>query len=243
MERHLMMAAINDAAKRGEMFEGIDTLSHKDHDNQGGWEVVTAKFLGRVEVFSRITLIHMHNDESGEDYCVPMYLLTDESINRLYEQAEVYAEVRCDYYNEQNGWWCIDAWRSADDNEDGEVVGWVDGTSGNIYYKHEKAECSARVREVAEYRQTKVRKDREQKRGEEGETIVMLTAQVWDKVYPNMKEPDCTMLSCLIRDAAYQFEKEWYAKPLEERDGYYIDFVDEFAQKLIKQLTEDYCKE
>lgn len=238
-----MMTAIKNAAKRGEKFEGVETLSHKDHDDNGGWEVVTSKFLGWIEVFKYVTLVHLHNDESGEDYCVPLYLLTDESLKKLYDKAEVYAEVRCDYYDESENRWSIDAWTTGEDDEEGEVVGWVDGTSGNIYYKHEKAECSARVREVAEFRQSEVRKDREQKRGEEGETIVMLTSQVWDKIYPNMKEPDCTMLSCLIRDAAYQFEKEWYAKPFDERDGYYIDFIDEFAQKLVKQLTEDYCVE
>ena len=172
---------------------------------------------------------------------MPIYLLTDESIERLYEQSEVYGEVRCDYYNEQDGWWCIDTWKTDDDNEEGEVVGWVDGTSGNIYYKHETAMSSAKVREVAEERQREVRKEYAHKQGKIGETIAMLTAQIWGEIYDKMREPDCTQLSCAIRDAAYKFEEKWESTPFEERDGYYIDMIDAFAEKTIAEFKDLYC--
>ena len=240
MERHFMMTAIVNAAKQGKTFE-CENLSHRDHDDNGEWEDVTGKFKGEIDVYEHITTVHFFGTDGGDDYEVPLYLLTDKSMERLYEQSEVYGEVRCDYLNEEDNWWCIDAWKTADDNEEGEVVGWVDAVSGNIYYKHETAMCSQKVREVATAKQAEVRKENAHKQGLIGETIAMLTAQVWGEVYEQMREPDCTQLSCAIRDAAYRFETKWNDTPSEQREGYYIDMIDEFAKELIKEFKAMYC--
>ena len=74
-----------------------------------------------------------------------------------------------------------------------------------------------------------------------GETVAMLTSQVWNRVYPYMREPDCTQLAAEIRDAAYEFEKEWNDTPEEKRDGYYIDMIDEFANRLTAKLRDLLC--
>ena len=240
MEKHLMMTAISKAAMEGKKFE-CATLTHRDHDDNGGWEEVTGKFNGRISAYPHITMVHFKGTDGNDDYEVPLHLLSNNSICKLYDQSEVYGEVRCDYLNEVDGWWCVDAWKSIDDDESGESVAWVDAISGNIYYKHETAMCSEMVYNAAKEKQAEVRKEVAQRKGELGETIAMLTAQVWHKVYDEMREPDCTVLSCAIRDAAYKFEKEWYAKPFEERDGYYIDTIDEFAERLIKELKDLYC--
>lgn len=234
MESYMKMVAIKNAANENKSFE-VESLTFKDD-----CVVKHGRFLGKVRVLPHMALMAVVGDD-GKMHDIPLNMLTDESIDRLYEQSEVYGEVKCDYLNEEDGWWCIDAWKSADDDEEGEVVGFVDAQSGNIYYKHEKAMSSRMVTEVAEAKQAEVRKENKQRQGQLGETIAMLTAQVWDKVYPEMREPDCTALSCAIRDAAYKFEEEWNDKPFEERDGYYIDMIDQFAERLIKELRDLYC--
>ena len=234
MESYLKSAAIKNAAMENKTFE-VETLTFVDN-----CIVKQGRFLGKVRVLPNMALMAVVGDD-GKMHDIPLYMLTEESIDRLFEQSELYGEVRCDYLNEENGWWCIDAWKTANDDEEGEVVGWVDAKSGNIYYKHEKAMCSKMVTEAAEAKQAEIRKENEQRQGELGETIAMLTAQVWGKVYSEMREPDCTVLSCAIRDAAYKFEEEWYDKPFEERDGYYIDMIDQFAERLGNELKDLYC--
>lgn len=153
MERHFMMTAIKNAASENKTFDVEDlTFENNCIIKQG-------RFLGKVRVLPNMALMAVIG-ENGKAYDIPLYLLTDKSMERLYEQSEVYGEVRCDYLNEEDNWWCIDAWKTADDNEEGEVVGWVDAVSGNIYYKHEKAMCSQKVREVAESRQAEIRAEK-----------------------------------------------------------------------------------
>ena len=148
-----MMTAIKNAASENKTFDVEDlTFENNCIIKQG-------RFLGKVRVLPNMALMAVIG-ENGKAYDIPLYLLTDKSIERLYEQSEVYGEVRCDYLNEEDNWWCIDAWKTADDNEEGEVVGWVDAVSGNIYYKHETAMCSQKVREVAESRQAEIRAEK-----------------------------------------------------------------------------------
>lgn len=73
-----------------------------------------------------------------------------------------------------------------------------------------------------------------------GETIALLTSQVWHKVYDNMREPDCTQLATAIRDAAIRFESEWQARDKDEKDGYYLDEIDRFAEKLTERLIKEF---
>ena len=153
MERHFMMTAIKNAASENKTFD-VENLTFENN-----CIIKQGRFLGKVRVLPNMALMAVIG-ENGKAYDIPLYLLTDKSIERLYEQSEVYGEVRCDYLNEEDNWWCIDAWKTADDNEEGEVVGWVDAVSGNIYYKHETAMCSQKVREVAESRQAEIRAEK-----------------------------------------------------------------------------------
>ena len=153
MERHFMMTAIKNAASENKTFD-VENLTFENN-----CIIKHGRFLGKVRVLPNMALMAVIG-ENGKAYDIPLYLLTDKSMERLYEQSEVYGEVRCDYLNEEDNWWCIDAWKTADDNEEGEVVGWVDAVSGNIYYKHETAMCSQKVREVAESRQAEIRAEK-----------------------------------------------------------------------------------
>ena len=70
----------------------------------------------------------------------------------------IFCEVRCDYFCEEENRWYIDAWiDDSDDDGNGRSVGYVDGASGNIYYKTEEAENDPLVREVATAKQAEVR--------------------------------------------------------------------------------------
>ena len=153
MERHFMMTAIKNAASENKTFD-VENLTFENN-----CIIKHGRFLGKVRVLPNMALMAVIG-ENGKAYDIPLYLLTDKSIERLYEQSEVYGEVRCDYLNEEDNWWCIDAWKTADDNEEGEVVGWVDAVSGNIYYKHETAMCSQKVREVATAKQAEIRAEK-----------------------------------------------------------------------------------
>ena len=148
-----MMTAIKNAASENKTFD-VEDLTFENN-----CIIKHGRFLGKVRVLPNMALMAVIG-ENGKAYDIPLYLLTDKSMERLYEQSEVYGEVRCDYLNEEDNWWCIDAWKTADDNEEGEVVGWVDAVSGNIYYKHEKAMCSQKVREVATAKQTEIRAEK-----------------------------------------------------------------------------------
>lgn len=111
----------------------------------------------------------------------------------------------------------------------------------SVKYTLQQKSESVVGRKVATAKQAEVRKENAHKQGLIGETIAMLTAQVWGEIYEQMREPDCTQLSCAIRDAAYRFETKWNDTPSEQRDGYYIDMIDEFAEELIKEFKAMFC--
>lgn len=156
-------------------------------------------------------------------------------------EKEIYKLVVCDYKSDMGGYWSVNAWTDPEKEDNGISAAKIDCVSGNIYYCCEDAKYSPKVRELAEKKQAEVRKEVAQRKGELGETIAMLTAQIWGEIYDKMREPDCTQLSCAIRDAAYKFEEKWESTPFEERDGYYIDMIDAFAEKTIAEFKDLYC--
>ena len=46
--------------------------------------------------------------------------------------AKIYGYVEINYFNEENRFWCVDAWRTDDDYEEGKIVG-VIHESGDYY--------------------------------------------------------------------------------------------------------------
>ena len=62
------------------------------------------------------------------------------------EHREVYAEVKCDY-NNGDGFWCVDAWRSKDDNEEGKVIAAIH-ERGNVFYIEPEARFSPLAQEA-----------------------------------------------------------------------------------------------
>ena len=60
---------------------------------------------------------------------------------------EFYSEVKCDYNNDE-GYWCVDAWRTGDDNEEGKVIAAIHETAGDVFYCEPEARISPMAQEV-----------------------------------------------------------------------------------------------
>lgn len=157
------------------------------------------------------------------------------------ESNEIYKEVICNFFDEERKVWCVEAWTSPEQEDNGCVIAEIDGESGNVYYSCEAAKSSPLAQEVIREKQTEVRAERKQRKLGLGETTVLLASEVWQRVYDKMEEPNCCQLAQEIRDAAIEFEKDWYNRPAEERDGNYMDDIEAFAEKLTKRLIEEYC--
>ncbi len=58
-----------------------------------------------------------------------------------------YSEVRIDYYDDIDGVWTVDAWKTDDDNEEGEVVATINPATREVTYLNPAAKHDALVRE------------------------------------------------------------------------------------------------
>ena len=64
------------------------------------------------------------------------------------EKSRFYEEVRCDYIDENDNFWRVDAWKHG--NEQGEVVAYIDDLSGRVLYNQPLAITDELVKEVIE---------------------------------------------------------------------------------------------
>ena len=67
-----------------------------------------------------------------------------------------YAEVKCDYNNEE-GFWCVDAWMTDDPNEAGQVIAAIEENTGNVFYIDSIARVSTKAKEVIEAKQKEIK--------------------------------------------------------------------------------------
>lgn len=63
---------------------------------------------------------------------------------------EYYSEVKCDYNNGE-GYWCVDAWKTSDPNEQGKVVAYINATTHEVCYADPDARNSKLVEETIAY--------------------------------------------------------------------------------------------
>ena len=47
-----------------------------------------------------------------------------------------FKEVRCTFYNELNGLWYVDAWKTMKDDEEGKVVATINPKTFEVKYRH-----------------------------------------------------------------------------------------------------------
>lgn len=60
---------------------------------------------------------------------------------------EKYAFVKCDHNNEE-GFWCVDAWKTSNPDEQGRVIAFIHETTGQVAYADPDARLSPRAQEV-----------------------------------------------------------------------------------------------
>ena len=56
------------------------------------------------------------------------------------------SEVRITFYDEEKKHWCVDVWHTDDDNEEGEVVAYIDD-KGKIQWLNEQAKDNEIIQE------------------------------------------------------------------------------------------------
>ena len=70
----------------------------------------------------------------------------------------IYAEVRCDYYCAEHNYWTVDAWMSADENDEyGKVVAVINGTTGDVWYCDPDARIDIAVAELIKAKVKEIR--------------------------------------------------------------------------------------
>jgi hypothetical protein len=61
---------------------------------------------------------------------------------------ESYTEVRCDYLDEEEHYWCVDAWDSNEPDAQGRVIAVIHDPDGDIHYCEVEARLSPMAQEV-----------------------------------------------------------------------------------------------
>lgn len=59
-----------------------------------------------------------------------------------------WTEIRCDYFDEENGTYSVDAWRTYDENEEGKVIAKIDLYNQTVEYIDEDAKTDAYAQRV-----------------------------------------------------------------------------------------------
>jgi len=59
-----------------------------------------------------------------------------------------WGEVKCDYIDEDDLFWRVDAWKSADDDEEGKVIAYIDDLTGRVIYTDPIARVDEYVQEI-----------------------------------------------------------------------------------------------
>lgn len=72
---------------------------------------------------------------------------------------EFYSQVKCDYNNGE-GFWCVDAWRTDNGDEQGKVVAAIHEKTGDVFYCEPEARLSPLVAEAINRKQNEIKSSR-----------------------------------------------------------------------------------
>lgn len=64
------------------------------------------------------------------------------------EDKRHWAEIRCDYLDETDGFWRVDAWKTDSDAEEGKVIAYIDDKDGRVLYTNPIAIIDPYVAEI-----------------------------------------------------------------------------------------------
>lgn len=76
----------------------------------------------------------------------------------------------------------------------------------------------------------------------EHETLVLMSADIYQQVYDMSEVGDYNFAACLVRDAALRFERKWWEMKADDKDNLldYIIEMDKFEQEELARLREKY---
>lgn len=72
-------------------------------------------------------------------------------LNERTGKKSKWTEIRCDFFDEEEKYWLVDAWKTGDDNEEGEVIAKI-SEAGEVVYLDEEAKTDKYAQEVIEER-------------------------------------------------------------------------------------------
>ena len=59
-----------------------------------------------------------------------------------------WAEIRCNYMDEEDRFWRVDAWKTDNDNEEGHVIAYIDDITGRVLYTDPLARVDTTAQEI-----------------------------------------------------------------------------------------------
>lgn len=59
-----------------------------------------------------------------------------------------WSEIRCNFYDEQDGFWRVDAWKTNDNDEEGKVIAMIDSVTSRVVYVDKSARIDDYAQEI-----------------------------------------------------------------------------------------------
>ena len=79
-------------------------------------------------------------------------------LNERTRRKSRWTEIRCDFFDEEEKYWFVDAWKTGNDNEEGEVIAKI-SESGEVVYLNTEAEDDEYAKEVIDEKLKEVKTD------------------------------------------------------------------------------------
>ena len=95
-----------------------------------------------------------------------------------------YAEVRCDFFDEADNFWRVDAWKTDDDNEEGKVVAYVHGDTGDSVICEPLAHLSQKVKEILSEKKKEILDGKDSKTQEESVVVKYKVTGYFEAIVP-----------------------------------------------------------
>lgn len=160
---------------------------------------------------------------------------------------DIFCEVVCNYNNDE-GFWTVDAWCTPDENEEtGEVIAAIHEKTGDVFYVNQMARTSAKAQEVITQKVSEI------KAANRKVTAYTLFGQDAVKAYENSladieKGERCELLRKVLtcdndlreRSFASEDEKRAYYRGIDDYDGWWdATSVSKEDYDTLKELMEE----
>lgn len=85
----------------------------------------------------------------SDDFITDVFEKIAPYLNERTGRKSKWTEIRCDFFDEEEKYWLVDAWKTGDDNEEGEVIAKI-SEAGEVVYLDVEAEYDEYAKEVVE---------------------------------------------------------------------------------------------